>query len=438
MQSMFHADAIRYKTRQISTLAITLALVLSALLPVLLFGQASAGQISERKITMSTSVRAATGVTYTASFKPASSITATGMVIEFCANSPLIGDTCTAGANGNTLEGFDANTSVTADNSWTVDGASDTNTVILTHAGATLTAGTAYTVALSGVVNPTYDSVQPATFYARILTYTGSPTGYTSTSPGSYTDYGGIALTTNNQLTVNARVQEQLRFCVGTVDNTVTNTGTFSTYNTGTDCSGTAFSGASPTVDLGPISSAGASISPVAVASGGNNLTGAFLIQTNAAYGAAVTYFAEQNSSSGRLKVAGAACSGSTATGNVQDAGSSIGDQCFNSNATQADFSAAGTEEFGMTALTPIANGTTTNLTRTADYDGDGTAATGFAWQQSNASATSIASSAGGAAPVNRVLDYELVLLKFAAQAAAITPTGSYTVTSTYIATSTF
>ncbi|HSH31808.1 MAG TPA: hypothetical protein VK963_04055, partial [Candidatus Saccharimonadales bacterium] len=57
----------------------------------------------------------------------------------------------------------------------------------------------------------------------------------------------------------------------------------------------------------------------------------------------------------------------------------------------------------------------------------------GFAWDQSgtNNPATTLATSP-------TVLDYEMLVLRFAARAAATTPTGSYAVTSTYIATATF
>jgi hypothetical protein len=52
-------------------------------------------------------------------------------------------------------------------------------------------------------------------FYARIYTYaTNVAASYTVASPGSYIDYGGIALSTGNTITINTNVQEQLIFCV--------------------------------------------------------------------------------------------------------------------------------------------------------------------------------------------------------------------------------
>ena len=174
------------------------------------------------------------------------------------------------------------------------------------------------------------------------------------------------------------------------------------------------------------------------------------MIRTNASIGASITYFAEQNASSGRLKVTGATCN-TTGGASSLDAGSGNQDQCFNSNSSQANAgnnfqtTNAG-EKFGMTAgkvLRPTGS-TTTNLVRATDYDGDGTITAGacvpgtvdsvscFAWDSSGSgTTTTIASS-------TTVLDYEMLVLNFAARAAATTPTGFYSVTSTYVGTGTF
>jgi hypothetical protein len=89
-----------------------------------------------------------------------------------------------------------------------------------------------------------------------------------------------------------------------------------------------------------------------------------------------------------------------------------------------------------MTAMPILFNASTSNLTREINYIANTIPnPTSFAWEETapaaNVVATPIAFS-------TTVLDYELIVLRFAARAAATTPTGSYTVTSTYIATSTF
>jgi hypothetical protein len=313
--------------------------------------------------------------------------------------------------------------------------------LIITHATGITSpaAATAITFDITGVTNPS----GLGTFYARILTYAAEDgtasngigaDDYTDTTPLTHLDDGGVALSTAKQLTVNARVQEQLEFCVGSVNSTVNSNATAPA-----SCSDAIFTGGTNdnTVDLGVVDSTTPSVSPVAAANGGDDQNGAVMIRTNAVNGAVVTYFAEQNNGSGALKVAGVACSAPSTT-----------DQCFNSaGTTQISFATGATgEKFGMTAgkvLRPTGS-TTTNLTRDTDYDGDGTAtATActaatvdspscFAWDDTGPSSPqTIASS-------STVLDYEMLILNFAARAAATTPTGSYTVTSTYIATATF
>ncbi len=440
MQRVINIDAIRGKARQLSAAALSSALVLATMAPVFLTGSASAAQITNRSITLGSS-KVSTSNTYSVDFYPTVTTTIKGIVVQFCANSPLIGTSCT-GMTGMTTPAAATTFSVTqtgaTSRTFTLVSPTNASTNILVGTNSTGFVPAATSGTNADRVHFTFTATNPSTlgsFYARILTYDSDsggndPLSYTDTTPGTHIDDGGIALSTARQLTVNAKVQEQLTFCVGTVDNTVTDTSTFNTYNGGATqyCGGSAF-GANPTVDLGPVSSGSASISPVATASGGNNLTGVLLTQTNAFNGATLSYFSEQNSSSGRLKVAGAACSGSTGAP-ITDAGSSVTDQCFNSNATQTSFATASTEEFGMTALTPYQIGTTANLSRDANYDGNGTAAGGFAWTQGGATVTLATSST--------VLDYEAMLLTFAAQTAPTTPTGTYTVTSTYVATGVF
>jgi hypothetical protein len=103
----------------------------------------------------------------------------------------------------------------------------------------------------------------------------------------------------------------------------------------------------------------------------------------------------------------------------------------------------SGDEGFGLVvACVDNTQGITTNITTGVDaYDGDDDSITmgadcenegetEFAWSNSGTAATLVSSSS--------VVDDEIVKLRFGARAAATTPTGSYTVTSTYIATPTF
>ena len=434
MMQLFAGDTFRLPLKRSAFVLLAGLLLTASIMPILINNKATAlSPITARRITLGSSEVGQTDVTYTANFTTGEISAFEAIVIDFCSDSPLIGAACTAPT------GFDVNETNLAFSvsghagatAFTKHANTDTNTLILSRSDATTTAAsTAITVTLGagagndGITNPTTacdgSSATVCTFYARILIYATAADGedYASNDPDARTNEGAVALSTANQLTINARVQEVLHFCVGTDDS-----------GTNSDCrdlSGT-------TVDLGVVDSAGSSVSPVNV-NGGNNRNGLAMIRTNAAGGADVTYFAEQAAGSGTLKVATATCGGDTsyATGTKTD-------QCFNGTNTQTAFNTANFEGFGLTvsSVDTSNGGATTNVTRNAEYDGDATEAQGFAWNSST-TATSIASSTGGAAPENRVIDDELLVLRFAARAATTTPTGSYTVTSTYIATATY
>lgn len=284
-------------------------------------------------------------------------------------------------------------------------------------------------ITVSGFTN---DETANRTYYTRMRMYSDA---------GTTLVYEGVfAQSTSRTLTVNARVQERLDFCVGStaVDD--------ATSAVPTDCS--TVTGNS--VDVGNIENGNVNVSPVDPLNGGSSENGLAMIRTNAVNGATVSYRSLQNSASGSLKVPGATC-GSTAaypTG-------SLTDQCFNSaDNTQI---VAGEEEFGMTiggvncssttAYTCSFSGGTYNLLRDAKYDGTGTntfvadndlvagtTSANYAWLDTGL-ADLIASSTGSTV---KVIDDEALILKFAATAGVTTPTGSYTVQSDFIATATF
>jgi hypothetical protein len=445
------------KRRLLAILVIFVFVAPSLLTVFLRSGQIAAAQVQQRKITIGSSAAGATDVTYKVSFNETTAGTIKGMVLQFCNNTtgPLVGNPCTAPS------GFNINTSTLAianqtiggsavTNAYTINAASTSNTLILTNTtGNAATSGQTVTFDLGtngapgdGVTNPDNTNCSGddnCTFFARILTYSNATTAaaYTDTAPGTHLDDGGIALSTASQLNTTARVQEVLQFCVGTTD--IDNM----TTTVANDCSGTFAGNCGTTVDLGILDSTTVSPSPVPVAAGspgdGNDCNGAAMVQTNASNGVAVTYYAEQDTGSGKLKVPGASCSGSSTT-----------DQCFNDSTSQVNFT-AGVENFGMTVKGTNCNGTTTiaytcdpthvsgtnYLNAVSPYIGAGVTTTygdtsGWAWNDSGfTSPTEIASSSG---PV----DNETLILGFAATPSITTPTGTYTVTSTYIATSTF
>lgn len=368
-----------------------------------------------------------------------------GIVIDFCSNSPIVGEACTAPTGFDTNDATLAFTEVTTvlNANWAIDTASsDANTLVIedaTTTGDNLTATTPITfdlgtaAASDGFTNPT----TTGTFYARILTYTDDTvaSAYASATPGAYTDDGGIALAVANHLTITARVQEVLEFCIGTDDDSITAglDGGPGARGAADDCSVVA----GTDIDLGVVDASNIQrTSDADIGTSGND--GVAMIRTNAIDGATVYYKAEQetglsNGGAGTLRLAG-----------VDDCGTIAGvnNGCFNSaggdvtNPTQAAIT-AGTELFGMTLTNQdeSAGGATTDaLSCDGNYDGDGSCAggvaTGYAWDPTGVFDT-IASSTGP-------IDDEMVNIEFAATASPTTPTGLYTVTANFVATSQF
>jgi len=237
-------------------------LLASVSYPAFQTGHASAAQLSTRSITISDSgasggtitsgVGSGLNVTYRVQFTTTNA--AQSLVIDFCDGDPIIGDTCVAPT------GMDASTAVLS----TVSGETD-----ITAAGWTATVSTSriklakgsgssaaagiHTFELTGIKNPT--SVK--SYYGRIYTYANTSWGTYSaadtdpsalptptTGPGNFLDYGGIALSTNNIITITARVQEQLTFCVSGAD-----PATWATP--APDCSSSEATAAAPALTLG-------------------------------------------------------------------------------------------------------------------------------------------------------------------------------------------
>jgi hypothetical protein len=257
------------------TAALLLAMVIfPALKPV----SVHASQIAYRSITLSdsgrsgtsiTGIGSGTNVTYRISLDLYNN--ADSMVIDFCANDPIINDHCKAPKDMDVsstavINGVDGTSDVSA---WTLTNTSTANNKRLKLAigsGSTISGAATpvrHTFSITGVTNTS----KLGSFYARIYTYANGTFG-TYASPtlnpsdaadvgdpddsanpsavgsGNYLDYGGIAMTTNNIISITARVQESLSFCVSG-----TNPALWNAPDTGS-CSDTAASDA-PALTLG-------------------------------------------------------------------------------------------------------------------------------------------------------------------------------------------
>ncbi|MCW1908521.1 MAG: hypothetical protein KIH63_004230 [Candidatus Saccharibacteria bacterium] len=409
-----------------------MVLLAASILPMVFpSGTASAADLTDRKATISTSKPSSTDVEFIFSYNiPNTTNTKGGIIYQFC-TTPL--GTCTA--SGWTLTGFTHDSQASWPNNGTAfaahaatnenDCSQSTNATTMIcferdETVATGTTGGAVTHTISGI--NTNSTIQ--TVYIRISLYSDD-----DFQTADLLDSGVVAVAIVRQLTVSGRVQERLNFCVFAIDDAAA---------LPTNCA------AAPTttsIDIGIVDSSAIATSPVdnnPPTSQGNDFYGALQVNTNAQDGITVTYFPETASTGTNelrsFRVPGASCDVS---------GTSTTDPCFVDASGSGETFTAGTERFGMyIPCIDTTQGTTTNLGSVAGaYDGsdnsvtsgadcENEAATDFAWSDSTTAATLASSS--------NVVDDEIIKVRFAATASATTPTGSYTVVTTYIATPQF
>lgn len=367
--------------------------------PVLAFP--TGGQVQSRAIYMTSSTPSASSVKYLVTFKPASTTSIKGIILDFCSGSPIIGEsTCSAPtsfsigtptvtfASTSTGSG-DPVTSTALPGSWTAASLNSGRTLKLTAAAGSgsLSTSTLYNFAITTVTNPS----TTGTFYARIITYTSDTGDIASYAPGTEgstdaLDYGGIALSTASAISITAKVQETLTFCV-------------SKAAPGNGCTSTT----TPTLTLGHGSPATLDTTLV------DTDTAYTQISSNATSGVVVN-----------LKVTSStACAGLS-----KDSGSTCGIPAIGSFAAMT----AGTAAFGLN----VANGSGGSGTVTANSN-YGTTSGSYGMRNATFSTygDAIESSSAPTANVNSLLTY-------AATASATTSAGIYTATHSLIATGTF
>lgn len=397
---------------KLASIILTVGLLLSAVYPtVFLGGRVQAAQLTDRSVTLLSSLAGDSFKDATVSFKNATPGVVRGIVFQLC-SSALIGTTCAPPAGVQANMGFPGYA--------TIDGTQFDGYMsgggllkLASDTGSTASAGETYSFTIK-IDNPT----SAGTYYARILTYVSKAEAlaYSDTAPGNYTDYGSVALSATNDLTTTGIVTEILTFCVGVTDSTPS----ASDPDIQT-CASSGFSG-SKTVGLGIIGSSGVT-TPVPIEDGGTNTNGAFLVKSNAVGGVIIGYTANQNNSSGALKIAGATCSGS-----------STSDGCINSAGTTAqDITGEG---FGMTLDEIIYPDSktgegTSNLNKDVQYSWYNSR---YTWDDSGT--FDVVAHTNNSA--SKVLDYELGVLKFKAVSAPTTPSGLYSVSANFVATGTF
>jgi len=205
--------SLKSVNRRVGSLFAVAALVLATITPGLVPAFASAAQLTERSVELSSSSKEATDVEYKVSFTAKAA--AGAVVLNFCQNTPLIGAACTAPS------GFSvATATVDPLSSFTksTGAAASANTAVIV--GEITTSGVT-SVTLRGVSNPS----EAGPLYVRIVTYTDvdaetdaedAANTYTAAAePGEGSvDQGSAAASITDTVSVSAAVLESMTFCV--------------------------------------------------------------------------------------------------------------------------------------------------------------------------------------------------------------------------------
>lgn len=445
MNSPFSINVRAFKRIAYTMLA---ALLVVATLPFFQSSKVSADQFANRSIQMSDSAASGTSITggvgsgVNVTYRVSIDVThaAASLVIDFCngATGPIINDTCTAPTGMTAATGFAAVTGdvTPAGSAWTMT--SSAGQVKLANDGNSandIAASSTQIFDITGITNPS----STGTFYARIYTFTnnswGSYSSPTAVNLGANSDYGGVALSITSVITITARVQESLTFCVTSADPT--------TWTTTHDCGDTVVGSNLPAVTLGhTVGGSTLVLEPSQV----DRATIYSQLSTNATHGALITL----RSNPGGNTTTNATCGGLSSDAGTTCAIPPVG-------ATAAAI-AAGTAAFGLfvsdsylDAASPAATGTITphatyhnashddEITPDLWYGMDNSTATAVNGNVANTYSGSVSGTFGSelahtTGPTYRVENNYV----FAATASLTTPAGIYTANMSMTATGTF
>lgn len=195
---MISSKILKLLDRRVGFFVAAALILLSSAIPAV----AGAAMLTERSIALSSSSADADNVTYKINFTAAGA--AEAFIVDFCSNSPVIGQTCA------TPGGFSATAADSITVGFTDVTALDANTIMVE---GTIGATDDIEVDVSGINNPTASGP----LYARIITYdlATNADDYTSTVLGSgVVDEGGAAISITDTIGVSGAVLESLSFCV--------------------------------------------------------------------------------------------------------------------------------------------------------------------------------------------------------------------------------
>lgn len=212
-------------SKTIKTLSsrIITAISLLAFVVSLVPAPASALQIENRKILISSAAASATGIryTFTADALPTTGSAIKSVAVDICdsASGACVNSGSSADFSASSSTLFSQPTGLGAASGWTVNAATQYSLRIVNAANSTNPSG-AVQIIWDGVTNP---SATNSTFFARVTTYTSA-----NWTTGA-TDTGSVALATSGIVTVTATVNETLTF---TLASTTVALGSLSTSST--------------------------------------------------------------------------------------------------------------------------------------------------------------------------------------------------------------
>lgn len=371
-----------YRARRV---VVSVALLLATIVPALVPTFVGAAQVTGRSIALSSSSKAATGVTYTVNFTAVGA--AGAFVVDFCSDSPVIGEACTPPS------GFSASSAASTSTGFT-DVTGSTSKIIV---AGTINASDNVSVAITGITNPS----AAGPLYARIVTYDTKTDAqaYTSTSLGTgNVDQGSVAVSITDTVGVSGAVLESMTFCAAN-------------QAISANCGDAGTTGHEPILKLGETVGSTVALDPDHLSTGDIYTQ----ISTNAVNGAVINL--KSGVSCGGLKRVGAS------TCDIAPAGT-------------GSFT-AGTAKFGLKAVAATDTGTNPNgtLQTTGNYNGSD-----YVLNYVAGDASGVTSVYGD--PIlntnNQPANNKNMKLTFGASVANNTPAGNYSADISLIATGKF
>ncbi len=432
--------------RRASALLQAAVLAVAGIIPFLVSSNVSAATLADRSATIDKSAISSSDVEFLFGYDLQDTTnTKAGIIYEFC-TTPLGSCTLPTGMDVQTANVHDAQSAwpsnATAFTASTEaadvgDCTNNADAFMLCYERdetvATLVTGGPVTHTISGITAPS--AIQSV--YIRISVFSND-----DFLTVNLLDQGIVAVAFVDQLTINGRVQERLDFCVAAIDDDDSLPVDVATCAALTDS----------VIDLGVIDNTNVVVSPEepTLTNGSDDDYGILMVNTNASGGVVVAYYPEDPSAvSGAdthqlksFRVVPTDCDASAA---------SVVDQCFvSASGVTAETIAAGTERFGIQVpcvdstqgaapytfnLAPgvpnLYNNVDNDASEAANCENEAVdAGLEFGWNATG-TADTLASS-------TTVVDDEIVKIRFGATASATTPTGTYTVVTTYIATPKF